>query len=147
MSDPAKQPGIIVDSIALRTLHFVHSGEGAPAEGAVAHHEIMLSVEPGTDAGVFRIAAGLRTPKEHPGPYRFEIVMEAVIREDATAPNMSADEYARNFGWALLFPFIRERLVDVTARARHGVYVLPPLNVMALVQAQTATHADESTAD
>lgn len=136
MTDKAMQPGIRLETIALRTLHFSHLSD-LPAEVPLtAAHEIMLGVEPASSPGKYLITAGVRTPTEHPGPYRFEVVMEALVSQDELAPNMGVEEYARNSGWALLFPFIRERLADVTSRGRFGPYLLPPANVMALVTAR-----------
>src|ERR1019366_6697764 len=136
MTDQTAQPGIIVDRIALKKVQFELAGEASVETGVAARHEIALGILADASAGSYHITAGLRTPAEHPGPYRFEIVMEAIVREDPAARNMSAEHYARQYGWALLFPFIRERLADLTSRAAKGAYLLPPTNVMAIVQAK-----------
>jgi preprotein translocase subunit SecB len=135
MTDTTKQPGIIVERVAVRTIHFEHTGTTQAPTPLSDRLDILLTVEQGASADSARIVAGLRSPTENSGPYKFEIVMEAVVREDQKSRNLSAIEYARSYGWALLFPFIRERLVDLSGRAFAGQYVLPPTNVMAVVKA------------
>lgn len=128
------QPGIHITRVGVRTVHFVHKSDAAIEIGVNDRHEILLGIEQTADPATFRVVAGIRTPKDHPGPYRFEIVMEADVRADDNSAQTTL-EYAKQHGWALLFPFIRERLADLSSRGRAGAYYLPPTNVAALVVA------------
>lgn len=46
---------------------------------------------------------------------------------------ISLEDFSRINGPALVMPYARELVTDVTARTRHGVIIIPPVNVVQLV--------------
>jgi preprotein translocase subunit SecB len=57
---------------------------------------------------------------------------------------MDLNEFAKTNGPALVMPFVREIIANITARSRNGIVLMPPINVVALTErhAETATPAE-----
>jgi len=51
---------------------------------------------------------------------------------DQVAPNMPLDRYFTTSGAALLYPFVRQVVADLTSRGRFGPVWLNPMNVTAV---------------
>lgn len=78
----------------------------------------------------YRLSLGVRTPPDSDtGPYRFEIVFNAVV---ACLPerinNLDPSQAAREYGLTMVYGMIREQLVSCTARMAHGIRLLPSVS-------------------
>lgn len=51
-------------------------------------------------------------------------------------PNLSLQEFATVNGPAIVMPFVREVVANITARSRNGIVLLPAMNVLALAERQ-----------
>lgn len=58
-------------------------------------------------------------------------------------PNFPLSEFAETNGPAIVFPFVREFVANLTARTRQGMVLFPPVNVAALVKAQKSRESVE----
>jgi preprotein translocase subunit SecB len=76
-----------------------------------------------------RITVAVSAHLEVHQPYRVEVVYAAVIRLADDVPEDQVDAYLRQCAGVLapvvLFPFIREIVVNLTSRSRSGPFVLP----------------------
>jgi preprotein translocase subunit SecB len=73
-----------------------------------------------------------------PEPVSLEISIAGRFEQDLSAPNMGLDEFCRVNGPTLLMPFVRELVLNLTVRSRHGPVILPPINVVDLVHREEA---------
>lgn len=81
-------------------------------------------------AGVVRMV--IKTDNETKPHYEFEVIVAATISVEDGAENMSIEEYVRGgAGRALLYPFAREAVANLTGRGRFGPLWLHPFNFMA----------------
>jgi preprotein translocase subunit SecB len=86
--------------------------------------EVSISVKIGPPAGMIS---------------RFSLDAEVTGRfqrlENATG--MTLEEFAKTNAPALVMPYAREVITNITARSRHGTIFMPPVNVFALVAQET----------
>lgn len=81
-------------------------------------------------AGVVRMV--VKTDNDSNPHYEFEVIVAATISVEDGAENMGIEEYARGgLGRALLFPFAREAVANLTGRGRFGPLWLHPFNFIA----------------
>lgn len=87
-------------------------------------------VAPDKRAGVVRMV--IKTDNETKPHYEFEVIVAATISVEDGAENMSIEEYVRGgAGRALLYPFAREAVANLTGRGRFGHLWLHPFNFVA----------------
>ena len=67
------------------------------------------------------------------GHYKFEITVVALVGVKPGGSNMSVTEYAQASAAALLYPFARELVANITGRGRFGPLWLLPFNFVAAV--------------
>ncbi len=68
--------------------------------------------------------------------------------ERLDAPQViSLEDFAKTNGPALVMPYARELVTDVTARTRHGVIIFPPVNIVQLVMDEEKTAEPNPTAE
>ncbi len=136
MVDRAKEPGIKINQVFLESAAFEHRPDflTLPAD-TVVELDTQLSIEfmidPG-DASRGAIRATAFTTDE--GLYRFRISVGAIIEQDAANKNFTLDEYIATSSTALLVPFLREAVANITGRGRFGPIWIHPMNVVALMQ-------------
>lgn len=141
--DEARQPGLRFAQIFLSEASLVHRGD-------------FLSVSPETKPGRQELEIGLRIlaaeqnsaavalvvrveSKSAPSAlYQFIVEITAIVESVPGQENLLPSEYARRQGLAALYPFVREALVNLTARGRFGPVYLGPLNVIAATSSQSS---------
>lgn len=74
------------------------------------------------------------------GPFALDLSLAVRFSADEDV-EMALDEFLRFNGPAQVMPFVREMVANITVRSRHGLVLLPSVNVVALVR------RDESTAE
>lgn len=74
------------------------------------------------------------------------IIAAAIGRFRIVGPELSTslERFVQYSGPALLFPFIRQQIVALTAAGRFGPFLLPPINVQALMSNMDPTKATAS---
>jgi preprotein translocase subunit SecB len=75
---------------------------------------------------------------------RFSLEAEVTGRfqRSESATGMPLEEFAKTNAPALVMPYARELVTNITVRSRHGTIMFPPVNVFALV-AQEAKRGEE----
>jgi preprotein translocase subunit SecB len=58
---------------------------------------------------------------------------------------LSLEEFAKTNGPALVMPYVRELVTNISARTRHGTIIFPPVNVIALVADEAKGSSSPST--
>lgn len=136
-TDSGRQPGIELRQISAESVHFEHRADSValPAHPAPGELDIQMQVQfrLATDeqSGMLRML--VRTNPEADGHYKFEITVVALVGVKPGGSNMSVTEYAQASAAALLYPFARELVANLTGRGRFGPLWLHPFNFVAAV--------------
>ena len=130
--DPTQQPGLQFAQIFLLQAHFAHREDvmSLPPNFQVGELNIVVQTKVGANPedteGIVSITVSTR-PEDNPA-YIFVVEMVAIIQRDQN-PNLPPSEYIRTNGTAVLFPFVREVVANLTWRGRFGPIWLKPLNL------------------
>lgn len=145
--DSTKPPGIKLLSLFLKEANFRHRtdplGPAPPfPETGSADLEIAFFTGPGDAMAVsLRVSNDADTPDPR---YDYMVEMVATLDVDSARANMPVNEYARRFCPALLYPFAREAVANLTSRGNFGPIWLNPFNIQNVVDlAEVAAQQDE----
>lgn len=89
----------------------------------------------------FEVGLLLGAPSTEARPERLEVAASAAFRVVGEAQTVSVEAFAHSHAPALLFPYIRQVVDDLTSRSPLGRVLLPPTNVLALMQKFSADEA------
>lgn len=133
--DRSRQPGIVIHQVYLESARFGHRSDflSLPAQPAPGELDVEMQAqymmsEDGQSA-VVRLT--VHTVQESSGHYNFEVVIGALVGVQEDAQNMPLLAYARTAAPALLYPFAREIVANLTGRGRFGPTWLHPFNFVA----------------
>ncbi len=135
-ADPSKQPGVKIAQILLEEATFGHRGDYLTSSTTPTPDNIVgtlnIELQTGVSAdgknGLVRLR--VTTIPENRPFYEFDVAMVALVTVDETAANMPLDQYVK-VGGALLYPFVREVVAELTWRGRFGPVWLNPVNFIA----------------
>jgi len=135
--DSSKQPGVKIGQIFLERANFSHRGDylapSAPPTPDTVVGTINVEAQGGvsTDGKNGLVRLHVSTIPENRPFYEFDISMVALVTVDGDAPNMPLEQYVATLGSALLYPFMRQLVADLTGRGRFGPVWLNPINLTA----------------
>lgn len=143
--DESRQPGIRLDQVYLESAEFKHRPDflSMPLQPAPGPLDVQMKLEFRTSADGNSGAIRMTVFTQGEGHYRFSIVVGAILSIVPGHENMSIQEYVNAGAAALLYPFAREVVANVTGRGRFGPVWLHPFNFMAATGASKATKAPE----
>lgn len=139
--DPNRQPGITIERIVLVEAHFLHRDLWRPQPKGKLHHidveaTTMAPEDPNAAAGML---LRVKTSDDDTGNYIIDVQMLAMVKSEQDARNFSPTEYVATAGAAMLFPFVREVVANLTAKGRWGPVWIKPFNIQfALANANSA---------
>lgn len=144
--DQSKQPGIQIAQIFLERAAFAHREDFLefPPDSPVSPNvecALQSGLSPDRTKGIVRVR--VRTLSEEPSLYQVELLMSALVEKIDGQENFEMESYLKLNGWALLFPFVRETLANLTGRGRFGPIWMNPVNVLALLNASGVASAQE----
>ena len=133
--DISEQPGIRFERVFLTELNF-SVAKKIPEK---------LSYELGIDYN------GSLTPKENPDtlfaeikvnlaedvsepPFIFNFKLVGIFKQIKGKENLSLEEFSKKQAPALLIPYVREIISNITSRTSLPVLIIPPINVFALLE-------------
>ncbi len=145
--DRRKQPGIEIAQIVVERAQFAHREDylSLPSNTQVSPLPLRLKARFGLDANKKNgnIKLEVVTDEEQKPLYILNLVLVALIRVEEGAANMSLERYAAVNGAAMLFPFVRELVANLTSRGRFGPVWLHPINLVAGARTNSAPGADK----
>lgn len=140
--DRTKPPGIQVGQIFLEEVQFSHREDflslplGTQAVVGNVNIQVETGVSPDSKTGLVRVLVW--TIPENKPIYNFRVSMTALLAVDQSAPNMPLSTYLSGPAAALLYPFVRQVVADLTWRGRFGPVWLSPTNLLAPVSVASA---------
>jgi preprotein translocase subunit SecB len=142
----AQQPGIRIEQILLERAEFGHRADfleyppSTPVE-----LNLKVSFSPGMTAdGQRAIVRALVETVQNDQLYSLAFQMTALVESEANAANYPLSDYIVTNAQAMLFPFLREVVANVTARGRFGPVWLKPLNIIAVQKENQPQIAESS---
>lgn len=132
MTDPTKQPGIIIENILLRKSHYERSPK-IDKEG-----ELALEFGFGIDDRQTECAVLMKTIFTWKNKETQEIQIKAEVeyvglfKVDEASPNMELSTFAKKIAPNVLFPYIRQHIHYLNASAGLPGFIIQPINFQAL---------------
>ncbi len=135
--DETKQPGVTIAQIILERVTFGHRDDyltsaGPPSPDAIVgtlNVELQSGVSVDGKSGLVRLRVST-IPENRPF-YVFDVALVGLVAVEKAAPNMPLEQYVGTSGSALLYPFVRQLVADLTGRGRYGPVWLNPINLIA----------------
>lgn len=91
---------------------------------------------------IFDVTVRIRIGPTEARPEEAIVCLVGVFQRVGTTQSTDLLDFTRVGGPAILLPYLREALSSLTGRGYHGVLLLPPLNVLAMM---ANANADETT--
>lgn len=135
--DPTKQPGIRIVQLVTERASFGHRAdylEHVPSTHlALTDVKIDLELGQSPDQRSGLVRCHVYTGKDSKALYEFDVVAVGLVEMDPDQrnQNMTVEQYLATSGAALLYPFIRELIANLSSRGRFGPIWLAPLNIYA----------------
>ena len=80
-----------------------------------------------------QLIATLTMKNEEKEVLKLESTFIGIFSVDRENKNMDMEHYLKNNSPALMFPFIREHIATITQKSGVGPVLLPPINILALI--------------
>ena len=138
--DESKQPGIKLQTVFLKEASFRHridpmGSHPTDLRADSTSAELEVSVLAGSGGEMAVSVRVYDDPDVSDSRYEFSIEMVAIFDREVGKENMPLQDFALRNGAALLYPFIREAVANLTSRGRYGPIWLNPFNITAALQA------------
>jgi preprotein translocase subunit SecB len=143
VTDPTREPGIRTAGIVVDRIRFDDIEPGEPTFNTL-DYKIAINRAAFEDPAAIEVTVVLFISPEQgvESRYSLEVAVTGRFETDTTAPNMPLSEFARYNGPAVVMPFVREIVANITARSRRGLVLLPAVNVQALVNRESAVQTE-----
>lgn len=129
--DKTKQPGISFDSIILVEETFWRDFN-VPADSEIEFNvEMVINIQENNSNT--QLITTLRMKSEEKEVLKLSSTFVGLFSINKGNENMDLEHYLRNNSPALMFPFIREHIATITQKSGVGPVLLPPINIIALV--------------
>jgi preprotein translocase subunit SecB len=129
--DKTKQPGIKFDAIILANISFDRKPEIPDNPDIKVNFVSVRNIN--DKKGIVKITTTIKMEKndilyaelgmEHLGVFSIDV-----------EENMNMEDFLKCGGPALMFPYIRECVTDITCKAGINPIVLPPMNIIAMLK-------------
>jgi preprotein translocase subunit SecB len=129
--DINKQPGIKFNFVILNKSDFIRERAILTKNDISIKYQCNNGISPDNRILESELIAEITEKNNN---FRFTCSMVGVFSVEGDASNMPLKEFAENNAAALIFPYLREHISSVTSKAGLQPVLLPPTNIMALVQ-------------
>jgi preprotein translocase subunit SecB len=136
--------GFSFDRVWVRSVRFDDTGIDVQPGKKQAEIELGVSMEVPEDNSQALVSLTISVKPKDPKEFNpFEVTVEGRFRPTAEEHKAKLKEFVNRQGAALLLPFAREVIADVTMRSRLGPLLLPPLNVYNITKERAAAAEEE----
>ena len=137
--DKTRQPGISVDGVILKALHFERNPQviEKPNLQVALSHAVRLS----DDKRNLTIEATVNITDENSKSFSLTATVVGLFSAVAGQENMALEDFAKVNGPAMLLPYVREIVANTTLRSGLRPVMIPPFNLQALAESKPAETA------
>ena len=131
MTDQDKEPGVILAQVYLDSVEFSHRADAlllppnTKAEIGSVDVAVEIAVSVDEKSGYIKLTAS--TDPDAQPVYKVKLAMVGLVTT-GHEPNIPIREYLIGSGLAMMYPFVREALANITQRGRFGPVWLNPIN-------------------
>lgn len=97
--------------------------------------------EDGQDEIGVELSVSIQSDEEEAQPYEVEIAYLGLFHLTELPEGLSREDFATRNAAAILFPYVRQAVTDLTSRGAAGPLFLPPVNVAAMLAKSEAQGA------
>jgi preprotein translocase subunit SecB len=136
--DESQEPKIRISQIFLERASLTHREDCLsfpPTTSVSGEVEILLEVGLSQDKSRGRIRLRARSHPEAEDLYNFDVLLTALLEREGEG-NMPLERYLATNASAMVFPFLREAVANLTGRGRFGPLWIRPTNLIAQIEAQ-----------
>ncbi|MCD4827981.1 MAG: protein-export chaperone SecB [Candidatus Cloacimonetes bacterium] len=141
------QPGIICDSVLLLDTTFWRSPDfpEVPHNSISFNSDVQYSTDaPNTGAVILSCAMFVHDGNEKGKTHaEFKCNYVGLFKTEENKENLQLKEFLDKYAPAILLPYVRELLSSTFARAGLPPFVLPPVNVLAMINKETTSDTTE----
>jgi preprotein translocase subunit SecB len=131
--------GFTFDRVWVRTVRFDDTGIEVQPGKRQAELELGVSIDVPEDNSQAVVSLTITVKPKDPNEFNpFEVTVEGRFRPTAEEHRAKLKEFVNRQGAALLVPFARELIANVTMRSRMGALLIPPLNVYNIADEKTS---------
>ena len=132
--DEQKQPGLIFENVRLVNLYFEVNEHIESVENLEYNIDLGVHTSLSEDKKLLKILMDIDLFKymENP-PMTLKFSLVGIFRTGDN-PNLDLESFATLQGPALLVPFAREVIANITSRSPLPALIIPPLNVLAMLK-------------
>lgn len=135
MKDENKQPGIKCDNIFLKSISYKRAENYSGDVNLELDFNNSYSFS--DDKNILRYDLKVNISENKPNPiFTLECTITGIFSTIKEEENMSLEEYCNINAPATLFPFLRETIANVTQRSGLKPFILPPLNIQAILKSK-----------
>lgn len=135
--DKTKQPGINFNSIILVKESFWRD-YNVPADSEIVFN-VDMSINIQENISNTQLITSLILKSGEKEVLKLESTFVGSFSINQENKNMDMEQYLKNNSPALMFPFIREHIATITQKSGVGPVLLPPINIIALVNQKNRT--------
>lgn len=135
--DETKQPGIICNAIILKKSNFIRFPHLSKETTPDLNFHIDINIDEQKKHSTVTLSAMLKIIGDDSKP-QIEIEIEYIglfsVNDDES--NMDLDVFSEKNAPAIIFPYLREHIHDLTLKGGFGPIILPPINIYAALKEQ-----------
>ena len=127
--DTNKQPGISIENVFLKELHFIRKNAIPQKPELTMSFEYDISISPAKDKLNYELTCKIQDEKEL---FNVQCTMIGLFSVIAGNENMDLADFSRLNAPALIFPYIRETIASTSIKAGIPPVIIPPINLNAV---------------
>lgn len=134
--------GIRFDWVITRELRFIDNlaetrTPVTPLANLVADVQVSAQVDAAKRSCRTTVRVTLGPPEAEPSLFQaIAVAIEGQFTEVSSTPSVDIAAFANQQAPAIIMPFVREAIASATSKSRFGQVLLPPINVVALMEAR-----------
>ena len=131
--DKFKQPGIKFENVILSSEKFWRKPEIPENLNINLEFKLNKSINPNTKKGIVELECILQLEDSSKNIYVLINPIFIGIFSESETKNMDLDTFINKHAPALLIPYIREHITNISSKAGITPIILPPINIIAFI--------------
>lgn len=132
--DKSKQPGISFDGVILVREDFFRDYEVDEDAKINLKFKAINNIQ--EESATVELETELELTSDNKTALRLNCNFVGFFSIDKDNENMEMEDYIKNNAPALIFPYIREHISSVTTKAGIRPVLLPPINIISLIESE-----------